>query len=192
MDPPVVTCYGRPAYSSRPVVVTGFPGAGKSLLWEMLKHCVSGYEFADAWSGARDGVISKAAHALLGDPAESGHHVIMVRNPRVLLSLKNEGEHILSAHSCRYRGCSDFGLCEWWDRIKRFSYALIIHFEDLVASPLRLQITLAQRFGLTFKQDRFFDQISVKDSGSVDHQRVDRVKQEHPEILRVIEEMGYE
>lgn len=193
MDPPMVTFYGRPAQSNRPIVVTGIPGAGKSLLWEMLKHCVYGYEFSDAWTGARDGVISKAAHALCGSPAESGHYVIVIRDPAALLSLRDAtGRHVVTAHGSTYRGCGEMGLCEWWDRIKKFSHALLVRFEELALSPLRVQITIGQRFDLKFTEGRFFDQIGVKDRGSVDGETVARVKREHPEVIQVFKEMGYE
>lgn len=198
------------------IMVTGFPRSGTTLLYCMLRHSVSGYQFcATENRDVLEGQISKYPKAVFTLPGKHAHRaIVMIRDPRAILTSIHRGEgfakhgYFVSAHSCVN---DERGLCEWWEGIKRLKTALRVRYEDLVDDPDAIQSQIGERFGLTYRA-RFSDfhtsehgrywedamngrrPVNARDWRS-DPEHVARVTRqfsEFPELHAVMQEMGYE
>jgi hypothetical protein len=180
-------------------LITGFPNAGKSLLWEMLKHTLYRHAFdTGACAGIRNGVVSKFGSAVFSWPKFQPTHncVIMIRDPHELLNQKaNSGEYVLSAHSSNVKCAKHLGLVEWWRAIQSLKGAFILRFEKLVSSPDEVQAKLGEWLNIDYQDNRWFSQIKPRDHcGSLSDEQKERIKSQvssNPELEGVFYEMGY-
>jgi hypothetical protein len=195
-------------------MVTGFPRSGTTLLYCMLRYAVDGYEFLlREVPELRQGFITKSPTAVFSiAPAHGSHCIVMLRDPRALLTSQHEGEkfreqgYFISAHS--HLSSSSKGVCEWWEAIKKLVGALIIRYEELLEDPRRIQQVIAERFGLRYRDMRYFEDFHKESHGEVfetamnglrplmrrtrlNERRIDEQFRTYPELYRVCEEMGY-
>lgn len=190
------------------IVVTGFPRAGTTLLYCMLRHCVRGFTFDDRehWRVC-DGRIIKSPRAVFhAPPAE--RCIVLLRDPRALLTSRHpaySNQYFVSAHHCA--NDQRRGLCEWWAAIKRIAArALILRYEDIVGRPSDVQAVIGATFGLTYAGE--FTNFSAGRHGDYweralgglralacrdvrDASRIEREYVAFPELAIVSSEMGY-
>lgn len=193
------------------IVVTGFPRAGTTLLYCMLRHCVRGFAFDERehWRLC-DGRIIKSPRAVFHAlPAE--RCIVLLRDPRALLTSRHPAypdQYFVSAHHCA--NDQRRGLCEWWTAIKRVAGdALLLRYEDVVARPRQVQAAIGTAFGLTYADE--FTNFSAVRHGDYwertlgglralacrdvsDTSRIERIEREYaafPELRAVSEQMGY-
>lgn len=180
-------------------LITGFPNAGKSLLWEMLQHTLYRHAFdKGACAGIRNGVVSKFGSAVFSWPRFQPTHdcVIMIRDPRELLNQKAaSGEYVLSAHSSNVKCAKQAGLIEWWRAIQSLKGAMVLRFDHLVNQPDNAQREIGEWLGIDYQDDRWFSDIKPRDLGGTltkeQQERLDSQVSAHPDLLQVFAEMGY-
>lgn len=190
------------------ILVTGFPRAGTTLLYCMLRHCVRDYAFDDRehWR-LRDGRISKSPRAVFHTPPAE-RCIVLLRDPRALLTSRHPSypeQYFVSAHRCA--NDPRRGLCEWWTAIKRIGAdALLVRYENVVSRPAHVQATIGDTFGLTyadafsnFSSDRYGDYWEralggLRDLACRDVWDASRIEREYtafPQLQAITEQMGY-
>lgn len=198
----------------KPIIITGFPRSGTTLLYCMLRYAVDGYKFLERESpDLREDHITKSPSAIFDmHPRNADRCIIMMRNPRAILTSKHPGEkfrnagYFISAHS--HASNATKGLCEWWTAIKKFPQAMVVYYEMLVDEPSTMQQRLADRFGLTYRDGRRFEDFHLEPHGDefevamhgcrplqrrsiFDEARIAEQFHAHPELTAVTQEMGY-
>lgn len=192
------------------LIVTGFPRAGTTLLYCMLRYTVRNFEFHDNETPeVLDGVVTKAPQAVFS-LSDDSRAIVMLRDPREVLTsvhpkYKDAG-YFVSAHSCV--NVPSKGLCEWWAAIKTMRNAHRIRYETLIDEPRRVQRRLGERFGFDYHEGRSFEDFHTMEhpptweialNGSrplqrrkqIDAARVEEQFNAHPELYEVAREMGY-
>lgn len=193
------------------IVVTGFPRAGTTLLYCMLRYCTRGWAFDDRehWR-ARPGVIVKSPRAVFHAP-DPARCIVLLRDPRAILTSRHPSwptEYFVSAHRCA--NDSKRGLCEWWAAIQRLFQGRrlphVVRYESLITQPERVQRDLADALDIPFRGAfRDFDRGEYGDywesalggvrplQGRVvtDGDRLGEQFERYPELRDVSAQMGY-
>ena len=170
------------------IMVTGFPRAGTTLLYCMLRYAVRGYNFDDAehWR-PRAGYIRKSPRAVFHQ-MDGRRCIAVVRDPRAILTSSHPafpGDYFVYAHSCA--NDSDRGLCEWWTAIQRLQ-PYIVRYEALTVQPDRVQEELGRTYALDydakfseFRRGRF-GEYWERALGGVRELTPRSVSRDHPQI----------
>lgn len=195
------------------MLVTGFPRSGTTLMYCMLRYAVDGWRFRswETWV-PRAGFILKSVSAPIEAPWNLlDGALVMLRDPREMLCSVYDfgpykGQPFMSAHSTLDNASQ--GLCERWEALRSIVDAYYVRYEDLVTEPRRIQAELADRYGLKYREGRWFDEFHREPHGEhwegamngrrplarsrhLDPQRLADQFGKFPELYRVCEEMGY-